>query len=876
MFLFRSGKATWLVLLIGMVIAAIAGIAILEAGVARKATEFRHDAGESLAAVQRRFSYELSAVNMVVANFTIHPDTSRRDFDRLVEITLRDAPDITFQALEWIPRISHADRARFEAGVRGEGFDDFSIRQGAGGDQMVTASQRDEYFPVHFVYPFAANKGAFGFDLGSNPIRLAALQQARDTGKTVVSTRINLVQVTEDAAGVLIFAPIYRAQRVLSTVAQRRENLLGFALGAFRISGLIAAPRALPAYGMPPIDHGEMDLYVFDTSSSLDGELIHVHHSGSGAGTGTAPKLTRQAALSGLYREISIDVGGRSWSIIARASSSEIAAVWKWNAGGTALVIMIFSLLAAFYLSAVADRSRAVRTLVGKRTTELRAASDRARDNEGRVRAIVDTIVDGIITIDEIGTIESVNPAALKIFGYREDEVVGQNVRLLMPQPYRHEHDGYLKRFRDTGEARIIGKGREVLGLRKDGSTFPLDLGVSEMEVNQSRMFTGIVRDITEQKRAETMKSEFVSTVSHELRTPLTSIKGALGLIRSGVAGELPENLTSMLDIAYNNSERLVLLINDILDMEKIEAGKMDFRRDNVELSALVRQAVADNLGFAETYDVTFRVVEDVPEARVIADAGRLMQVMANLLSNAAKFSDPGSDIDISLAQTADVYRVSVTDRGTGIQDEHKEHIFEKFSQGDSSDTRQKGGTGLGLSICKAIIESHDGTIDFDSTLGHGSTFYFDIPVLSGPVKSPVENDDSPLAPDRRPRVLHVEDDPDVASVLQAISRDYCDIDLVTTLAGAKAMLARGSYDLVILDLILPDGDGQELLAFMRNPDDSAIPAVVFSVTEVDAKIAHQFEAVLTKTQTTNEQLLATVKAAVQSARLMQKSDKPA
>ncbi len=874
MFLFRSGKATWLVLVIGVVIAAIAGIAILEVGVARKATEFRHDAGESLATVQRRFSYELSVVNMVVANFAIHPDTSRRDFDRLVEITLRDAPDITFQALEWIPRISHADRGRYEAGVRAEGFDDFTIRQRSGGDQMVTAAERDEYFPVHFVYPFAANKDAFGFDLGSNPIRLAALQQARDTGKTVVSAEINLVQVAEDVAGVLIFAPIYRAQRVLSTVAQRRENLLGFALGVFRVSGLIAAPRALPKLGMAPIDHGELDLYVFDTSSSLDGELIHVHHSGVGAGT--APKLTRHAALTGLYREISIDVGGRSWSIVARASNSEIDSVWKWNAGGTALGIMIFSLLGAFYLSAVADRSRAVRTLVDKRTAELRDASDRARDNEGRVRAIVDTIVDGILTIDEIGTIESVNPAALKIFGYREDEVVGQNVRLLMPQPYRREHDGYLKRYRDTGEARIIGKGREVLGLRKDGSTFPLDLGVSGMEVNQSRMFTGIVRDITEQKRAETMKNEFVSTVSHELRTPLTSIKGSLGLIRSGVAGDFPENLTSMLDIAYNNSERLVLLINDILDMEKIEAGKMDFRRDNVELSALVRQAVADNLGFAETHDVTFRVVEDVPEAKVIADSGRLMQVMANLLSNAAKFSDPGSEIDISLSQIGEAYRVSVTDRGAGIPDEYKDHIFEKFSQGDSSDTRQKGGTGLGLSICKAIIESHDGTMDFDSTLGHGSTFYFDIPVLSGPVKSAVENDDFQLDPDRRPHVLHVEDDPDVASVLQAISRDYCDIDLVTTLAGAKAMLARGGYDLVILDLILPDGDGEEILPFLRNPDDTAIPAVVFSVKEVDAKIARKFEAVLTKTQTTNEQLLATVKAAVQSARLMQKSDKPA
>lgn len=252
--------------------------------------------------------------------------------------------------------------------------------------------------------------------------------------------------------------------------------------------------------------------------------------------------------------------------------------------------------------------------------TERKQAEADLHDREERVQAILDTIFDGVLTIDERGTIRTFNVAAERHFGYSALEIVGQSVNRLMPEPYRSEHDGYMGDYLRTGDAKIIGAGREVIGLRKDGSTFPMELAVSWMVVGSERMFTGIVRDITERKQAETMKREFVSTVSHELRTPLTSIKGSLGLIRTGAIGKLPHKLSSMLEIAYNNSDRLVRLINDILDVEKIEAGKMDFQMVPMELGALLEQAIDANRGYAEEYGVHFVLMGEPRNATVNGD----------------------------------------------------------------------------------------------------------------------------------------------------------------------------------------------------------------------------------------------------------------
>lgn len=298
-----------------------------------------------------------------------------------------------------------------------------------------------------------------------------------------------------------------------------------------------------------------------------------------------------------------------------------------------------------------------------------------------------------------------------------------------MPEPYRSAHDTYLANYRATGVGKIIGNGREVEGCRKDGSTFPMDLAVSLSAHEGQPLFIGLVRDITERKRMERMKAEFVSTVSHELRTPLTSISGALGLVTGGALGAIPDQAKQMLDIAHKNSLRLALLINDLLDMEKLAAGRMPFEMRVESLMPLLEHSLETVRAYGEQYQVRFELVARAEDVNVLVDGIRLQQVMSNLLSNAAKFSPPGAQVEISAHRNGERVRINVIDHGQGISEEFRTRIFQKFSQADSSDTRQKGGTGLGLVISKEIIEHMHGSIGFDSEEGQGTCFYFELPV---------------------------------------------------------------------------------------------------------------------------------------------------
>ncbi len=248
---------------------------------------------------------------------------------------------------------------------------------------------------------------------------------------------------------------------------------------------------------------------------------------------------------------------------------------------------------------------------------------------------------------------------------------------------------------------------------------------------NERELFYAVARDIQDRKRVEEMKNDFVSVVSHELRTPLTSIRGSLGLIAGGVAGELPEKARQLVEIAAKNCERLVRLVNDMLDVEKIESGTMGFRFAALELMPLVEQAVDVNRAYAEELGVELRIEEPVEGARVWADADRVLQVMTNLLSNAAKFSPRDGTVEIAVRRgEAGRVRISVKDHGKGISPEFQPLVFERFAQADSSSTRQKGGTGLGLSISKAIVERHGGRIGFASEPGE-TTFTFELPELA-------------------------------------------------------------------------------------------------------------------------------------------------
>ncbi len=349
---------------------------------------------------------------------------------------------------------------------------------------------------------------------------------------------------------------------------------------------------------------------------------------------------------------------------------------------------------------------------------------DGLRDSEARVRAVVENVLDGIITLDEQGRLESLNPAAEQLFGYASRETVGEHFTLLLPPTEREEYRDYIQQFMRLRRGKTLGFGLEIVGQRKDGATFPMELGLSDMWFQRQRRVIGIVRDISERKQVERMKSQFIASVNHELRTPLTSVLGSLGLLAEGVAGELSAKGKSLLAIATNNIERLVALISDILELDEIQAGKirLDFRP--LELSALVERAVAANGYYAASLGVKLVLRERLPGARIYGDPDRLIQAMNHLFVNSVRSAPANSTVEVRMTRRSEVIRVSVIDQGPAVPKAQRDRVFQSFAQLDTS----ARGSGVGLSIARAMVEKHAGRIGLETPVAGGAHFYFDLP----------------------------------------------------------------------------------------------------------------------------------------------------
>ena len=388
------------------------------------------------------------------------------------------------------------------------------------------------------------------------------------------------------------------------------------------------------------------------------------------------------------------------------------------------------------------------------------------REREARTRAILENTVEAIITIDEQGLIESFNPAAERMFAYPAAEVIGHNVRMLMPSPYREEHDGYLEHYRRTGEKRIIGIGREVVGQCKDGATFPMELTISEVRFGDQRLFTGIVRDITERRRIETELRQardeleqrvrertaaleaanedvrrFAYIVSHDLRAPLVNIEGFAGELRSifdlmktalpillphldepqrtEVACALSDVGPEALDFIETSVTRMNALIRAILALSR--AGHRDLHIEPLDTGALVRDIVQTFTHQLSQHPAQVKVAS-LPT--VYADRSALEQILGNLLSNAVKFLEPGrpGEITVTAEQDLDFTTLHVRDNGRGIAADDLARVFELFRRVGRQDT---GGEGMGLAYVQALVRRHGGDILCQSTPGVGTTFTF-------------------------------------------------------------------------------------------------------------------------------------------------------
>lgn len=356
--------------------------------------------------------------------------------------------------------------------------------------------------------------------------------------------------------------------------------------------------------------------------------------------------------------------------------------------------------------------------------TEQREMHERLQASERKFRSLFENVFDGVYQSTPEGRILTANPALARMLGYEsEKELLGIHVRSLYVDP--SERDRATARLEAEGELHNV----EIALRRKDGQHLIalVQSRVVRDENGYPLYYEGSLTDITERKKIEQLKDELISIVSHELRSPLTSIQGSLQHIHRTMRNQLPENAGKFIDIAIKSSERMLRLINEMLDIDKIESGKMVFDRKIVRLLPVIERAMEANQSYGGRLGVHLVLERDSPNVKVFADEDHLMQVLTNLLCNAAKFSPPDDSVVVSLARVNGHIRVSISDHGPGIPEEFRPHVFERFAQAPSS-VSGKQGTGLGLSISKAIVEKLGGLIGFETHLNAGTTFYFELP----------------------------------------------------------------------------------------------------------------------------------------------------
>ena len=341
-------------------------------------------------------------------------------------------------------------------------------------------------------------------------------------------------------------------------------------------------------------------------------------------------------------------------------------------------------------------------------------------------RLAVEACPSGIIVVDSDGAIVMINNEVERLFGYCRAELLGRPVELLLPQELLSKND--RKGFAIHPDARQLGTGRDFRARRKDGSEFPIEVGLNPIQIGDNALVLGAIVDIGERKRLERLQDEFVSTVSHELRTPMTSIAGSLGLLAGGGAGKLPKSATRLVAIAQANCQRLVRLVNDILDIKKLESGLMPFHFQRCEAYSLLEKTIETNHVIADGYGVRIRLDASPEDIDIQVDPDRFAQVITNLLSNALKFSPSGEEVVVAIERHSNHVRITVRDHGAGIPTEFKPRVFEKFAQANATIRHEKEGTGLGLSIVRQIVMRMHGQVGFDDAPSGGTVFYVDLP----------------------------------------------------------------------------------------------------------------------------------------------------
>jgi PAS domain S-box-containing protein len=711
------------------------------------------DAGDVAQTIAKRVDVDVELLRAFGAYLQADTDTDREAFTRFASNVLTPREEII--SLQWAPVVDQPNRQAFESAMRSKGLKDFSIWDTT---PNLPASERASYLPVELAAP-SGRETSIGLDLRAANVAHPELQDTIETAitdKDIRAIPIALPELNDTAnkrSGLLVALPVFDAHHYTkvdpSSGARNTtltSHLRGVVVATFNTSKLVYAAT-----------HDSALL----AASSL---IITDRNSNTGIGFVTFQSAPTQSTSP--YQRIDgegiifseIHTANRLWTLqfaptLQYLTEHKPTASWLVLAGG----LMFTALIGAGALL-ITGRGLSVELLVSQRTKELahinetladeicdHLNTEHALDKEREsLKAVLNNLHEGILVYDSVGLLRIANGAALRM----HREITGLELDLIRgPSPFAvFSADGKTPIAANDMPQAFALRGEtvrdfEVVAQTSGREALCLSMNAQPLFTSDGKQHGAIVvvRDITDTHKIERMKTEFVATVSHELRTPITSIRGSLGLLAAGTAGQLTDKMQHLIEIALRNSDRLALLINDLLDIEKIDSGNMRFDLQPHVLRDLIEQSIEANGGYAQSFNVKLTVSDAIPLVYVSVDADRLLQVLANLLSNAAKFSPTGANVDISahtlVQHNTNMVRVCVRDHGPGIAEEFRSRLFQKFSQADASDARTKNGTGLGLAISKSIIERLGGSIGYTTQVGAGTTFYFDLPISSELVK---------------------------------------------------------------------------------------------------------------------------------------------